>query len=63
MSLAHKITALLTGLTPNQLEAMSPVDRQRLVDQCKPRLQSLTLRAPHSRGGVLADLQIRCRDE
>ena len=35
MSFAHKIAALLTGLTRNQVKAMSPVERQQLADQCR----------------------------
>lgn len=65
MSLANKIAALLTGLTRNQVEAMSPAERQQLADQCRritaladPSHQDATLKA-----GVLADLQARRRDE
>jgi hypothetical protein len=35
MSLANRVTALLTGLTPNQVQAMPPVERQQLADQCR----------------------------
>jgi hypothetical protein len=65
MSLANKVTALLTGLTRNQVEAMSPVERQQLADQCRritaladPSHPGATLKA-----GVLADLQARRQDE
>lgn len=65
MSLASKVTALLTGLTRNQIDAMPPVERMQLADQCKrivaladPRPEAATLKA-----GVLADLQARSRDE
>jgi hypothetical protein len=65
MSLANKIAALLTGLTRNQVEAMPPVERQQLADQCR-RITALA--DPHPDGatfkaGVLADLQARRRDE
>jgi hypothetical protein len=65
MSLAHKIAALLTGLTRNQVEAMSPVERQQLVDQCR-RITALADPSPPGatvKGGVLADLQVWRRDE
>jgi len=65
MSLANRVTALLTGLTRNQVEAMSPIDRQQLADQCRriaapaePRTDGATVGV-----GVLADLQARRRDE
>jgi hypothetical protein len=35
MSLATKITALLISLTPAQVRAMAPADRQRLADACE----------------------------
>lgn len=65
MSLANKVTALLTGLTRNQVEAMPPVERQQLADQCR-RIASLAEPRPEGatvKAGVLADLQTRKRDE
>jgi hypothetical protein len=65
MSLATKVTALLTGLTRNQVEAMPPVERQQLADQCR-RITALADPQPQGasvRAGVLADLQARRRDE
>ena len=35
MSVAGHITALLTGLTPDQLRALSRAERQLLSDQCE----------------------------
>jgi hypothetical protein len=65
MSLAHRVTALLTGLTRNQVEAMPPVERQQLADQCR-RIVALADPSPEGatlKAGVLADLQARRRDE
>jgi hypothetical protein len=65
MSLADKVTALLTGLTPNQVQAMPPVERQHLAEQCR-RIAALAEPRPEGatiKGGVLADLQDRRRDE
>jgi hypothetical protein len=60
MSLAARITSLLTSLTPGQVGAMAPADRQLLTDQCRRVLQladtaHATQAAP--REGVLADLR------
>lgn len=65
MSLANKIAALLTSMTRNQVEAMPPIERQQLADQCR-RIAALA--EPRTDGatvgvGVLADLQARRRDE
>jgi hypothetical protein len=52
-------------LTRNQVEAMSPVERQQLADQCR-RIAALADPSPEGaklKGGVLADLQARRRDE
>jgi len=65
MSLASKIAALLTGLTRNQVQAMPPVERQQLADQCR-RITALADPQPQGgmlKGGVPADLQARQRDE
>lgn len=65
MSLANRVTALLTGLTRNQVEAMPPVERQQLADQCR-RIAALADQSPEGatvKAGVLADLQTRKRDE
>ena len=59
MSLATRITSLLTSLTPSQVGAMAPADRQLLTDQCRRVLQladaAHAAKAP-SKEGVLADL-------
>jgi hypothetical protein len=47
MSLANKVTALLTGLTPNQVQAMPPVERQNLADQ---RRRIAALAEPRTEG-------------
>lgn len=58
MSLANRVTALLTGLTRNQVEAMPPVERQQLADQCR-RIAALAEppRNGEPKAGVLAQLQ------
>lgn len=60
MSLAARITSLLTSLTPGQVGAMRPADRQLLTDQCRRVLQltdaALTAKAT-PKEGVLADLR------
>jgi hypothetical protein len=56
MSLANRITSLLTSLTVGQVGAMPPTDRQLLSDQCRRVLQlAESSRTP--KGGVLADLR------
>jgi hypothetical protein len=60
MSLATRITSLLTSLTPGQVGAMAPADRQLLTDQCRRVLQLAD--AAHAaktapKEGVLADLR------
>jgi hypothetical protein len=50
-------------LRDHQVEAMSPVDRQQLADQCR-RITALVDPSPQGatvKGGVLADLQARRR--
>lgn len=60
MSLAARITSLLTSLTAGQVGAMAPADRQLLTDQCRRVLQLAD--AAHAEKtaptkGVLADLR------
>ena len=64
MSLGNKIAALLTGLTRGQVEAMSPVERQTLADQCR-RITALAdpPRNGEPKEGVLSDLNRKPRDE
>jgi hypothetical protein len=65
MSLANKIAALLTGLTRNQVEAMSPVERQQLADQCR-RITALADQPPRNgepKEGLLSNLKDTPRDE
>lgn len=59
-TLASQITSLLTSLTPGQVGAMAPADRQLLTDQCRRVLQLAD--AAHTakttpKEGVLADLR------
>jgi hypothetical protein len=59
MSLGNKIAALLTGLTRNQVEAVSPIARQQLADQCK-RIAALSEPSPPAatvKAGVLSRLK------
>jgi hypothetical protein len=63
MSLANKIAALLTSLTRNQVEAMTPIERQQLADQCR-RIAAIA--EPPRNGepkGLLANLKNAPRDE
>jgi hypothetical protein len=64
MSLAHKLAALLTSLTRNQVEAMPPIERQQLADQCR-RITALAdpPRNGEPKAGVLSDLSGKPRDE
>jgi hypothetical protein len=60
MSLATRITSLLTSLTPGQVGAMAPADRQLLTDQCRRVLQLADAgHAPKTtpKEGILADLR------
>jgi hypothetical protein len=56
MNLASRIAALLTGLTPAQIRAMAPADRQRLANECLRVLQ-VAMPAPEPKSGVLRDLR------
>lgn len=57
MSFEAKLIALLDSMTPRQIAAMRPVDRQQLAAQLQ-RVHRLTEAADASRrsSGVLADL-------
>jgi hypothetical protein len=58
MSLANRITSLLTSLTAGQVGAMAPTDRQLLSDQCRRVLQlAESARPTEPKEGVLADLR------
>jgi hypothetical protein len=57
IALTDKIVALLVSLTEEQIEALPPVERRRLEDQC---LRVAVLCAPVPREpkcGVLAELR------
>ena len=63
MTIANRITTLLTGLTRNQVEAMPPVERQQLADQCR-RIATLAEQRPDGashKSGVLGDLPAGAR--
>jgi hypothetical protein len=51
MSLATKITALLTSLSPGQLKAMPPAEAQVLSDQLRRVYRELTA------GRIVSDAQ------
>jgi hypothetical protein len=59
MSLAQKVAALLESLTQNQVEAMSPADRQHLAGQCQRVLQLAQVNSekPALKGGFVAELR------
>ena len=60
MSLAARIVALLTSLTPGQVVAMSPAERQLLSDQCRRVLQlaeSTCAGENAPKGGFFAELR------
>jgi len=64
MSLGTKICALLTGLTPGQVEAMAPLDRLQLANECR-RIAALAdpPRNGEPKSGVLPKLKDTPRDE
>ncbi len=64
MSLAAKVTALLTGLTPSQIQAMAPLDRLQLANECR-RIAALAdpPRNGEPKVGVLPSLKTTPRDE
>jgi hypothetical protein len=64
MFLATRLIALLTGLTRGQVEAMAPIDRQQLADQCR-RITALAdpPRNGEQKEGILSDLKGKPRDE
>jgi hypothetical protein len=57
VSVIEKITALLTGLTPQQLRAMPPVARRAFADQCRRCADLAESRQDEPRSGVLYDLR------
>jgi len=65
MSLAARVTALLTGLTPSQIQVMPPIDRQQLANECR-RIAALADPQRNSeppKAGVLPRLKDTPRDE
>jgi hypothetical protein len=55
MSLATKVLALLTSLSPADIEALPPFERRRLADLCS-HVAELAERNDKPRAGVLARL-------
>ena len=54
--LATKVSALLTAITPADVEALPPIQRRRFADLCR-HVASLAERAePEAKAGVLARL-------
>jgi hypothetical protein len=64
MSLANRVTALLTGLTRGQIDVMTPIERQQLADQCR-RITALAEppRDAEPKEGLLSNLNRTPRDE
>ena len=64
MSLAAKVAALLTGLTPSQIQVMTPLDRLQLANECR-RIAALAdpPRNGEPKAGVLPILKTTPRDE
>jgi hypothetical protein len=65
MALAQKVAALLESLTQNQVQSMSPADRQYLAGQCERVLRLAQVEgvvkdardATAPKGGLLRDLR------
>jgi hypothetical protein len=62
IALIDKIVALLMSLTDDQVEALPPVERRRLEDQCL-RVAVLCAPLPRPRAGILGELRNGHRDE
>jgi hypothetical protein len=45
MSFPRRLTSLLTSLTPDQIGALPPIDRQLLADQCERVYRMITSEA------------------
>jgi hypothetical protein len=63
IALTDKIVALLCSLTDDQIEALPPVQRRRLEDQCMKVMVRCQLPFQKPKAGVLCDLKHRNRDD
>jgi hypothetical protein len=64
MSVIEKTIALLGGISPADVRALPPAQRRRFADICKHWANLADRQGESARkGGVLADLQTRRRDE
>ncbi len=63
-ALTAKVSALLTGLTPGQIQSMAPLDRLQLANECR-RIAALAdpPRNCEPKVGVLPNLKTTPRDE
>lgn len=65
MSIIEKTIALLGGLKPGDVQALSPFQRRRFADICRYWADLAEPDAPNARtkAGVLRELRVRPRDE
>ena len=57
MPLAQKVAALLTAITPADVEALPPVQRRRFADLCRHCAELAERDEPAPKAGVLALLK------
>jgi hypothetical protein len=63
MTLAAKVDALLSAIRRQDLEGLSPAERQRLASLCRYVADIAEPPPPRPKSGVLSDLKSGCRPE
>jgi hypothetical protein len=63
IDLTDKIVALFSALSNDDIDALPPVQRRRLAEQCRRVADRAEVDAKRSRAGVLGDLTRGMRSE
>lgn len=63
MTIAAKVAALLTAIRRQDVEKLSPAERQRFASLCRHVAALAEQPPPPSKSGVLYELKAGCRPE